>query len=95
MAALLVERSCIDLRSQVTISGACSISSQEVKCLLSDNVRSRVWCAGPLSFSLWYAFLFYRCMIEVATHIWFLKFDLTRVLYVLPKHILFLSIKCM
>ncbi|KAJ7947426.1 Type I inositol polyphosphate 5-phosphatase [Quillaja saponaria] len=53
MAALLVERSYIDLRSQVTVNGVCSISSQEVKCLLSDNVRSRVWCAGPLSFSLW------------------------------------------
>ncbi|KAJ7980617.1 Type I inositol polyphosphate 5-phosphatase [Quillaja saponaria] len=53
MAALLVERSYIDLRSQVTINGASSISSQEVKCLLSDSVRSRVWCAGPLSFSLW------------------------------------------
>lgn len=55
MAALLVERSGIDLRSQVTVNGVCSISSQEVKGLLSDNVRARVWCAGPLSFSLWYA----------------------------------------
>lgn len=55
MAALLVERSFIDLRSQVTVNGVCSISSQEVKCLLSDHVRARVWCAGPLSFSLWYA----------------------------------------
>ncbi|KAJ1400419.1 WD40/YVTN repeat-like-containing domain superfamily [Sesbania bispinosa] len=53
MAALLVERSFIDLRSQVTVNGVCSISSQEVKCLLSDHVRARVWCAGPLSFSLW------------------------------------------
>ncbi|XP_019433309.1 PREDICTED: type I inositol polyphosphate 5-phosphatase 12-like isoform X2 [Lupinus angustifolius] len=53
MAALLVERSFIDLRSQVTVNGVCSISSQDVKCLLSDHVRGRVWCAGPLSFSLW------------------------------------------
>ncbi|XP_015947171.1 type I inositol polyphosphate 5-phosphatase 12 isoform X1 [Arachis duranensis] len=53
MAALLVERSFIDLRSQVTVNGVCSISSQEVKCLLSDHVKGRVWCAGPLSFSLW------------------------------------------
>ncbi|XP_054815742.1 type I inositol polyphosphate 5-phosphatase 12 isoform X2 [Prosopis cineraria] len=53
MAALLVERSCIDLKSQVTINGVCNISSQEVKYLLSDNVRARVWCVGPLSFSLW------------------------------------------
>ncbi|XP_057427330.1 type I inositol polyphosphate 5-phosphatase 12 isoform X2 [Lotus japonicus] len=53
MAALLVERSFIDLRSQVTVNGVCSISSQEVKCLVSDHIRGRVWCAGPLSFSLW------------------------------------------
>lgn len=53
MAALLVERSYIDLRGQVTVNGVCSISSQDVKCLLSDNVRAKVWCAGALSFSLW------------------------------------------
>ncbi|XP_058752709.1 type I inositol polyphosphate 5-phosphatase 12-like isoform X2 [Vicia villosa] len=53
MAALLVERSFIDLRAQVTVNGVCSISSQEVKCLLSDHIRGRVWCASALSFSLW------------------------------------------
>jgi len=53
MAALLVERSFIDLRSQVTVNGVCSISSQDVKSLLCDHVRGRIWCAGPLSFSLW------------------------------------------
>ncbi|XP_057491389.1 type I inositol polyphosphate 5-phosphatase 12 isoform X2 [Actinidia eriantha] len=53
MAALLVERSSIDLRSQVTVNGVCSISSSDVKCLLSDIVRSRVWAAGSLSFSMW------------------------------------------
>ena len=57
MAALLVERSFIDLRSQVTVNGACSISSSDIKCLLADNVRAKIWCAQPLSFSLWY-FLF-------------------------------------
>ncbi|KAF5742787.1 Endonuclease/exonuclease/phosphatase family protein isoform 7 [Tripterygium wilfordii] len=53
MAALLVERSSIDLRSQVTVNGTCSISSSDVKCLLSDNVRAKVWCAQPSSFSIW------------------------------------------
>ena len=53
MAALLVERSFIDLRSQVTVNGNCNISSSDVKCLVSDNVRAKVWCAQPLSFSLW------------------------------------------
>ncbi|KAK0607295.1 hypothetical protein LWI29_012741 [Acer saccharum] len=53
MAALLVERSFIDLRSQVTVNGACSISSSDIKCLISNLVRAKVWCAQPLFFSLW------------------------------------------
>ncbi|XP_071718485.1 type I inositol polyphosphate 5-phosphatase 13-like [Rutidosis leptorrhynchoides] len=53
MAALLVERSCIDLKSQVTVNGVCSISSSDVKYLLSDNVKSKIWAASSLSFSLW------------------------------------------
>ncbi|XP_062088654.1 type I inositol polyphosphate 5-phosphatase 12-like [Humulus lupulus] len=53
MAALLVERSFIDLRSQVTVNGVCNLSSQDVKCLLYDKTRAKVWCAGSLSFSLW------------------------------------------
>ncbi|KAL2506154.1 Endonuclease/exonuclease/phosphatase family protein [Abeliophyllum distichum] len=53
MAALLVERSSIDLRSQVTVNGVCNISSSDVKHLLSDNVRAKIWAAGSLSFSLW------------------------------------------
>lgn len=57
MAALLVERSYIDLRNKVTVNGVCSISSQDVKCLLSDHARAKVWCAGSLSFSLWYVSL--------------------------------------
>ncbi|KAK7828786.1 type i inositol polyphosphate 5-phosphatase 12 [Quercus suber] len=48
MAALLVERSFVDLRSQVSVNGVCSISSQDIKCLLSDNVRAKVWSAGPM-----------------------------------------------
>ncbi|GAA0145330.1 phosphatase [Lithospermum erythrorhizon] len=53
MAALLVERSSIDLRSQVTANGVCNISSSDVKCLLSDVSRAKVWAATSLSFSLW------------------------------------------
>ena len=56
MAALLVERSCIDLKGQVTVNGVCSISSSDVKYMLSDNVKSKIWAAGSLSFSLWYEF---------------------------------------
>ncbi|CAH2038828.1 unnamed protein product [Thlaspi arvense] len=53
MAALLVERSAIDLRSQVTVNGTCSISSSEVKYLLIDSVRAKVWAVQSLSFSIW------------------------------------------
>ncbi|XP_047309451.1 type I inositol polyphosphate 5-phosphatase 12-like [Impatiens glandulifera] len=53
MAGLLVERSGIDLRSQVTVNGVCNISSSEVRSLLADTVRAKVWAAGALSFSLW------------------------------------------
>lgn len=54
MAALLVERSGVDLKSKVTVNSVCNISSQDVKCLLADNVRGKVWCANSSSFSLWY-----------------------------------------
>ncbi|XP_010475272.1 PREDICTED: type I inositol polyphosphate 5-phosphatase 13-like isoform X2 [Camelina sativa] len=53
MAALLVERSAIDLRSQVTVNGTCSISSSEVKFLLADSVKAKVWAVQSLSFSIW------------------------------------------
>lgn len=60
MAALLVERSSIDLKSQATINGVCHISSSDVKFLLSDKVKAKVWAAGSLSFSLWYISFFTR-----------------------------------
>ncbi|XP_010672504.2 type I inositol polyphosphate 5-phosphatase 12 isoform X2 [Beta vulgaris subsp. vulgaris] len=53
MAALLVERGNVDLRSQVTVNGVCNISSSDIKAMLSDHARGRVWCATSLSFSLW------------------------------------------
>ncbi|CAG7874887.1 unnamed protein product [Brassica rapa] len=53
MAALLVERSGIDLRSQVTVNGTCSFSSSDVKFLLVDTVRAKVWAVQHLSFSMW------------------------------------------
>lgn len=53
MAALLVERSYVDLRTQVTVGGVCSLPAVDVKYLLSDNSRSKVWSGGSLSFALW------------------------------------------
>lgn len=57
MASLLVERSNIDLKSQVTVNGVCNIPSSEIKCMLSDHSRAKVWAATSQSFSLWYAFI--------------------------------------
>lgn len=54
MSALIVERSYIDLRSQVTGKGiCCNIFSADVKYMLSDNIGAKVWSAGYLSFALW------------------------------------------
>ncbi|KAG6390743.1 hypothetical protein SASPL_148488 [Salvia splendens] len=55
MAAVLIERSVIDLRAQVTINGVCNMPSSDVKYLLSDNVRAKVWAAATQTFSLWNA----------------------------------------
>ncbi|RWR84655.1 type I inositol polyphosphate 5-phosphatase 12-like protein isoform X1 [Cinnamomum micranthum f. kanehirae] len=53
VAALKLERACIDLRNQVTVNGVCQLSSSDVKHLLSDNTRAKVWSAGYLSYALW------------------------------------------
>ncbi|XWS58889.1 hypothetical protein CRYUN_Cryun08bG0073700 [Craigia yunnanensis] len=53
MASLLMERSFVDLRSQVAVNGFSSILNSDIKCLLSDNIRAKVWSSGYLSFALW------------------------------------------
>ncbi|GAV86970.1 Exo_endo_phos domain-containing protein [Cephalotus follicularis] len=53
LAALFVERSYIDLRSQIAVSGFGNFLTSDIKCLLSDNSRAKVWSAGHLSFALW------------------------------------------
>ncbi|KAL8517865.1 hypothetical protein ACS0TY_009249 [Phlomoides rotata] len=54
MASLLVERSYIDLRSQVTQNGACcNFFTSDVKYMLSDHVGAKVWTASYQSFALW------------------------------------------
>ena len=52
--SLLVQRSFIDLWTMVSDGGACPLPAVDVKLLLSDNSRSKVWSAGYLSFALWY-----------------------------------------
>lgn len=55
VAPLIVERSYIDLRSQLNVNGFSNIFTSDVKYLLSDNSRAKVWSAGYLSFALWNA----------------------------------------
>ena len=54
MASLMVERSYIDLRNQFNVNGLSNIFTSDVKYLLSDNSRAKVWSAGYQSFALWY-----------------------------------------
>lgn len=53
MAALTVERSYIDLKSQVTSNGICQMFASDVRYMLSDHSRAKVWTAGYLSIALW------------------------------------------
>ncbi|XP_073130284.1 type II inositol polyphosphate 5-phosphatase 15 [Henckelia pumila] len=54
MAALLIERSYIDPRSEATLNGANSnIFTSDVKYMLSDHSGAKVWSAGFQSFALW------------------------------------------
>lgn len=57
MKSLIIERSYIDLKNQVTSNGiSCSILAADVKYLLSDHSGAKVWSAGPLSSALWDAY---------------------------------------
>ncbi|PKA54860.1 Type I inositol 1,4,5-trisphosphate 5-phosphatase 12 [Apostasia shenzhenica] len=53
IATFSVERSYVDLRNQVTFNGVCSLPAVDIKYLLSDYSRSKVWSAGGLTFALW------------------------------------------
>ncbi|KAL9248298.1 hypothetical protein vseg_021637 [Gypsophila vaccaria] len=53
MAILMVERSYIDLKSQVTVNGVCYMFASDVKYLLSDHSSGKVWSGGLFSFAIW------------------------------------------
>uniref|UniRef100_A0A2P2KMN5 Inositol polyphosphate-related phosphatase domain-containing protein n=2 Tax=Rhizophora mucronata TaxID=61149 RepID=A0A2P2KMN5_RHIMU len=53
MATSFVERSYIDLRNQVTLNGYGNHLTCDIRYLLSDFSRAKVWSAGYLSFALW------------------------------------------
>ncbi|KAK7278295.1 hypothetical protein RJT34_23321 [Clitoria ternatea] len=52
-AVIFVERSYVDLRSQLSTNGFGNMLTSDVKYLVSDNSRARVWSAGYFSFALW------------------------------------------
>ncbi|KAK3130458.1 hypothetical protein QOZ80_6BG0493710 [Eleusine coracana subsp. coracana] len=53
MAALLVERAYIDLRNHCTVGNVCSLPASDVKHMLADNSRAKVWTVTSMTFALW------------------------------------------
>ncbi|KAG8057273.1 hypothetical protein GUJ93_ZPchr0002g23152 [Zizania palustris] len=53
MAALLVERSYIDLRNHCTVGNVCSLPASDVKHMLADHSRAKVWTVTSMTFALW------------------------------------------
>ncbi|KAL1340061.1 type II inositol polyphosphate 5-phosphatase 15-like [Arachis stenosperma] len=53
MAAIMVERSYVDLRSYLPANGSNNMLTSDIKYLVSDNSRGNVWSAGYFSFALW------------------------------------------
>lgn len=53
LAALVVERSCIDLKILVTGNSVFNIFTSDVKHMWSGHSGTKVWSAGYLSFALW------------------------------------------
>jgi len=58
MAALLVERAYIDLRNHCTVGNVCSLPASDVKYMLVDHSRAKVWTVTSMTFALWYAFTY-------------------------------------
>lgn len=53
VAAILVERSYVDLRSQLSTSGFGNMLTSDIKYLVLDTSRAKVWSAGYFSYALW------------------------------------------
>ncbi|KAL6900899.1 hypothetical protein ACP4OV_005575 [Aristida adscensionis] len=53
MAALLVERSYIDLRNHATVGNLGSLPAADVKHMLTDHCRAKVWSLTSMSFAIW------------------------------------------
>ncbi|XP_062191149.1 type II inositol polyphosphate 5-phosphatase 15-like isoform X4 [Phragmites australis] len=53
MAPLLVERAYVDLRNHAAVGNMCSLPSADVKHMLADHHRAKVWSLTSMTFSLW------------------------------------------
>jgi hypothetical protein len=53
-AASLVEKSYIDLRNHATVGNMCSLPTADVKHMLADHCRLKVWSVTSMTFALWY-----------------------------------------
>ncbi|CAD6264790.1 unnamed protein product [Miscanthus lutarioriparius] len=53
MAASLVEKSYIDLRNNATVGNMCSLPAADVKHMLADRCRAKVWSLTSMTFALW------------------------------------------
>ncbi|KAM0935796.1 putative inositol-polyphosphate 5-phosphatase transcription factor WD40-like family [Dioscorea sansibarensis] len=49
----IVERSYMDLRNLVNVGGVCALPAADIKYLLSDHCRSKMWSGGYQTFALW------------------------------------------
>ncbi|KAK2402457.1 Endonuclease/exonuclease/phosphatase family protein [Trifolium repens] len=53
MAVIFMERSYVDLRSQLSTNGYNNMLTSDVKYLVSDNSKAKVWSGGYFSYALW------------------------------------------
>ncbi|TVU04987.1 hypothetical protein EJB05_48134, partial [Eragrostis curvula] len=53
MAALLVESSFVDLRNHATVGNMCSLPTADVKHMLADHCRAKVWSLTSMTFAIW------------------------------------------
>lgn len=52
-AVIFIERSYVDLRSQLSTNGYNNMLASDIKYLVSDNSKAKVWSSGYFSYALW------------------------------------------
>jgi hypothetical protein len=57
IAALLVERAYVDLRNHAAVGSMFSLPTADVKYMLADHCRAKVWSLTSMAFAIWYALI--------------------------------------